>query len=304
MRLPNARLHLYAMVAALLLLLPVSAVAEGGARAVEQGENLQGFVEIGQVSGGDQGFPSLSQQTYTVQPGDTLFSIAQQFGTTVEAIAEANGIDDPDFITVGQELIIPGEAGEQFQMPCTEPLVPLDHERHLAPDCVPNDLVEMWGSLTAGEQWLRAPAANAATWMLLAAYHSGHRMVVTSAYRSYETQEYLFNYWVNRLGREQAMRLSAQPGHSEHQLGTAIDLTGPGVDWQLSEDFAETGGFAWLQREAWRYGFVLSYPEGAEHVTGYQFEPWHWRWVGKDAAAEIAAGGWVPHEYLLERWTD
>ena len=103
-----------------------------------------------------------------------------------------------------------------------------------------------------------------------------------------------FDYWVSVGGYEQALRTSARAGHSEHQLGTAIDVTSEGgaPPWEYA-DWATTPAGAWMAANAWRYGFVMSYPRGAYDVTCYDYEPWHYRYVGRDLAAEITASGRV-----------
>jgi D-alanyl-D-alanine carboxypeptidase len=96
--------------------------------------------------------------------------------------------------------------------------------------------------------------------------------------------------------------VSARPGHSEHQLGTTADISNADVGYRLTEEFGETPAGRWLAENAWRYGFVLSYPEGAEAVTGYKYEPWHFRWVGEAAAAAVRDSGLTLHEWLLREW--
>ena len=129
-------------------------------------------------------------------------------------------------------------------------------------------------------------------------------IAVRWAYRSYGEQAGAFAFWARQAGRKRAREVSARPGHSEHQLGTAIDfrsadsLTPP---WDYP-DWAQTVPGAWMMENAWRYGFVLSYPEGRTDVTCYAYEPWHYRYVGRDIAKAIHDSGLTPRRYLWETY--
>lgn len=122
---------------------------------------------------------------------------------------------------------------------------------------------------------------------------------VRSAFRSFETQCLTFNYKVEQYGYEHAVQFSARPGRSEHQLGTAIDITSASLDWRLTQQMGDTPEGIWLVQNAHRFGFGLSYPVGYESLTGYAYEPWHWRYVGREAALEMAAHGLTLIEYLF-----
>lgn len=100
-------------------------------------------------------------------------------------------------------------------------------------------------------------------------------------------------------GYEYALRTSARPGHSEHQLGTTVDVTSAGgaPPWNYS-DWAATPAGAWMAANAWRYGFVMSYPRGSFATVCYDYEPWHYRYVGRDVAARMVAGGLTLREWL------
>ena len=165
---------------------------------------------------------------------------------------------------------------------------------------MPADL-ERWARRTwlrASAGSLRAEAKTALERMLSDAYAQGHDIYARSAYRSYAEQERTFAYWVSVLGEAEARRVSAEAGHSEHQLGTTVDLTTPDVGYDLTEAFGETPAGRWLADNAHIYGFALSYPAGAEAVTGYAYEPWHFRYVGADHAAAWKASGLTLVEYL------
>jgi D-alanyl-D-alanine carboxypeptidase len=126
----------------------------------------------------------------------------------------------------------------------------------------------------------------------------GCKLAVLSAYRSYQTQVATHNYWVNSLGQANADLVSARPGHSEHQLGTTVDLTSSSISYQLTRDLGYTCEGKRLAKNAHKYGFVLSYPKGKDAVTGYVWEPWHFRWVGKETAAKIKTQGITLEEFL------
>jgi D-alanyl-D-alanine carboxypeptidase len=145
---------------------------------------------------------------------------------------------------------------------------------------------------------LRAEAYQALVRMLSDAYTAGSDIYVRSAYRSYAEQAATFAYWVSVLGEEEARRVSAEAGHSEHQLGTAVDLTDATVGFDLVESFGATASGQWLMANAHLYGFALSYPAGAEPITGYAYEPWHWRYIGVERAAAWKASGLTLVEYL------
>lgn len=125
--------------------------------------------------------------------------------------------------------------------------------------------------------------------MLQAAYERGIRLDINSAYRDYETQQKLINRMDSTVGVERTEELVAKPGHSEHHLGTAIDFTSPEVGTEQTPTFGDTNAYKWLIENAWEYGFALSYPDNNSNITGYTFEPWHWRYIGKEHASILKA---------------
>jgi D-alanyl-D-alanine carboxypeptidase len=137
-----------------------------------------------------------------------------------------------------------------------------------------------------------------------AAAVAGAAIGVQSAYRSYDSQKSVFNTWVAAFGYERALQVSARPGHSEHQLGLAIDFrSNPADDLALDTDWAGTPAGKWMKAHAWEYGFLMSYPKGTIDVTCYDWEPWHYRYVGRELAATIHASGLTTREYLWANFT-
>lgn len=141
------------------------------------------------------------------------------------------------------------------------------------------------------EPVLRADAATAAEQLVAAASAEGIALAAQSTYRSYASQQRVYAGWVAQLGQEAADLTSARPGHSEHQTGLSIDFSAVPANCTLDQCFAQTPQGQWLAANAWRYGFHLRYPEGATPVTGYEFEPWHYRYVGPELAAELHETG-------------
>ena len=139
---------------------------------------------------------------------------------------------------------------------------------------------------------LRPEASDALTTMF-AAYtdETGLKMQSQSAYRSYAAQKVIYNRYVAQNGRAWADRGSARPGYSEHQTGLALDINALPSDCPIQECFKDTRAGKWLAANAWKYGFVLRYPDGYEKVTGYKFEPWHYRYVGVDVATAMHRQG-------------
>ena len=151
----------------------------------------------------------------------------------------------------------------------------------------------------AGQQ-LRGDVIEAMRPMTAAAASDGVSLRVESAYRSYSEQARTFAYWVSVMGEAQARRESAVPGHSEHQLGATADFSDASNGWELVESFAVSPSGRWLAANASRFGFAMSYPPGGEPITGYIYEPWHFRFIGVAAAAEWKASGKTLIEYLTE----
>ena len=131
-----------------------------------------------------------------------------------------------------------------------------------------------------------------------AAEANGTPIVVISGYRSYDYQANLFANRAEEVGEAEAALRTARPGHSEHQLGTVVDVLDPGVG-DLTIAFAQTPAGQWVAAHAHEYGFVLSYPDGAGDRTCYEYEPWHLRYVGRDIAAEIHDSGLTAREWML-----
>ncbi|WP_165066661.1 M15 family metallopeptidase [Marisediminicola senii] len=143
----------------------------------------------------------------------------------------------------------------------------------------------------ANGQPLRAPAGDALVAMFAAAAAEGAGgMRLQSAYRSYDTQVGVYNGYVAREGQASADAQSARPGHSEHQTGLAADISA-GSSCILAACFADTPQGSWLAQNAWRFGFILRYPADKVPVTGYMFEPWHFRYVGTELSTELHERG-------------
>ena len=179
----------------------------------------------------------------------------------------------------------------------------VDKNNPLPADYIPDDLVELNRyedrlTLNREDLSLRLVAMPDLLAMVEAARQDGIVLDLSSTYRSYRYQEWLFQYWVDEIGLERAERSSARPGTSQHQLGTAIDfgsITGP---------FAEHPAGRWLAGNAWKFGFSLSYPRGFEEITGYIFEPWHFRYISRAATRlERDFFGGI-QQYLLEFWDE
>ncbi|WP_144720524.1 M15 family metallopeptidase [Agrococcus jejuensis] len=127
----------------------------------------------------------------------------------------------------------------------------------------------------------------------------GEGVFVFSSYRSYATQTTIYQGFVNQYGQAEADTTSARPGHSEHQTGLAVDVVGTSGVARLSVAFASTPSGQWLAANAWQHGFVVRYPNGLEGITGYEYEPWHLRFVGVElATAMTQAGAATLEEYL------
>jgi D-alanyl-D-alanine carboxypeptidase len=122
-------------------------------------------------------------------------------------------------------------------------------------------------------------------------------VALIAAHRSIAEQQRLFDARVAELGRAGAEEGTARAGHSEHHLGTAIDVRPIGAT-DVDQTFGDTPTGQWLAEHAWEHGFVLSYPAGAEDVTCYKYEPWHFRYLGRDLAARVHASGLTLREYL------
>lgn len=163
-------------------------------------------------------------------------------------------------------------------------------------DLVPASAAGVGGS--SGAKLLRSVLIDDLAAMHAAWQASGLTMIIQSAYRSYATQAATFNSWNARVGYAQALVRSARPGHSEHQLGTAIDVTSPGWGGRFGDWGRETAEGAWMAANAWEYGFVMSYPFGTQAATCFSYEPWHYRWIGREAAAAHRDSGLQLRQFL------
>ncbi len=173
---------------------------------------------------------------------------------------------------------------------------------HALPDgYVPNDLVPLpsrFVKKTSGTVCMRAEAADAMIAMLTDAANSQQSIVVSSAFRSSETQETILNERLNTIG-EAAYTHVALPGHSEHQLGTTADLAALSLNYSsAAHAFGDSIEGKWIAAHAVEYGFVQSYPYGKEPITGYIYEPWHYRYVGLQTANAVVNASLTLTEYL------
>ncbi|MEG0613157.1 MAG: M15 family metallopeptidase [Clostridium sp.] len=161
---------------------------------------------------------------------------------------------------------------------------------------VPKDMVKVNVTFSEGvteeEQYMTKDASKALEKLVQGAAKENIILYGLSGYRSYDTQKTLYEYNVKVQGQEYADKYVAKPGSSEHQLGEAMDLA---ASWGWIYEGCEEA--KWIASNAYKYGFIVRYEAGKEKVTGYNYEPWHVRYVGKNAAKEIFDGGKSLEEY-------
>ena len=189
----------------------------------------------------------------------------------------------------------------QKRATCGYRLALVDRPHALPQGYAPKDLVSLpaAGVPTVGGRnlVLRREAAEHLKDLTAAATADGEELVVASAFRTYLHQRYTYERLKSIYGSE-ADTMSAAPGHSQHQLGTAVDFTNWVAAYQVQPIFGHTSAAWWLRDHAPRYGFVLSYPPGKDE-TGYRFEPWHYRYIGVENAGRLQKSGLSLQEFLV-----
>ena len=200
----------------------------------------------------------------------------------------------------------------------------INKQNPVGADYIPESLIDVDTSYTNGGKQIQLEknTAEAAIQMLDGMKAAGIKNVtVTSGYRTYEYQVKLFNgymskeleahpTWSEEDVREYVLTYSAAPGTSEHQSGLCMDLFttemeglynyGSETNNPYDKGFAETDAYKWLCENAHEYGFILRFPKGKENITGYSYESWHYRYVGKEVAKEIHESGLTLEEYLAK----
>jgi D-alanyl-D-alanine carboxypeptidase len=167
---------------------------------------------------------------------------------------------------------------------------------------VPPELVLTSNAGIVGGGKVRSIALDDLRAMAAQAKAGNKPIAVTSAYRSYTRQAELFNSDVNRLGYDAALLHTARPGHSEHQLGTAIDFRSKKTaDKSPDGDWANSKAGRWMKNNAWKYGWLMSYPKDRTSVTCYDYEPWHYRYVGREVARLVTESGLTLREWLWQQ---
>lgn len=176
-------------------------------------------------------------------------------------------------------------------------LVLVNKYHKLSSDYVPSDLEILSSKYAVGTQKLRKEAKDKFMEMCDAAKEDGINIKAGSTYRSYSYQQGLYNRYVNRDGKKEADRYSARAGYSEHQTGLAIDILN-GKNEFIDEDNKE---YDWLVNNCYKFGYILRYTKEDEAITGYQFESWHFRYVGTDVAMVIKDTGLTYDEYMARK---
>ncbi|WP_411348874.1 D-alanyl-D-alanine carboxypeptidase family protein [Paenibacillus sp. WLX2291] len=168
---------------------------------------------------------------------------------------------------------------------------------YVPPDLVVPDVAFSYDGVLE-KSHMRKKAAAALEQLFAAAKKEGLDLRAVSGYRSYKRQVAIYNNNVATKGKAYTDRVSARPGTSEHQTGLAIDVSGPGIGYGLEQSFGATAEGKWLKKNAPDYGFVIRYTENGESKTGYTWEPWHIRYIGKDLAEDVTAKGLTLEEYF------
>ncbi|MGM9926493.1 MAG: D-alanyl-D-alanine carboxypeptidase family protein [Bacillus sp. (in: firmicutes)] len=231
---------------------------------------------------------------------DNHASVNDQAAENVEQDGQATNEEEIDDNQIENDFTLPSEFfnqvtetdGKKVIQNYENTLALVNKEYYLPDTYAPSDLMRANVNYSFGDEQvekalLRSEAASALEQMFQAAESEGIELYAVSGYRSYERQQVVFNAEVAVNGQEAAAAAVAVPGSSEHQTGLAMDISARSVSLELTQDFEPTVEGQWLAENAHKYGFILRYPKGKEEITGYKFEPWHFRYVGEEYAQVI-----------------
>ncbi|MGM7722053.1 M15 family metallopeptidase [Metabacillus sp. Hm71] len=209
-----------------------------------------------------------------------------------------------DFLLESQYFNVVKQAnGNKIIENPTNILVMVNKEFSLPESYEPADLVVpnvefSFGDADVPQRYLREEAAKALEELFVLAEQDGIELLAVSGFRSYSRQQGIFNVEKENKGEEKALQAVALPGQSEHQTGLAMDVSSRSVNFEITEEFGETKEGKWVKENAHKAGFIIRYPKGKESITGYQYEPWHIRYVGKEKASVIYENDLTLEEYF------
>lgn len=224
-------------------------------------------------------------------------------GETGQEVLQPNQGDPTKVVNSPNSQIQPGEARLIEVSKLDSILILANKSWELPETYIPGDLVtaevRFAPNVLPEKKKLRSEAAEALAALMNGATDEGIKMYCVSGYRSYATQNAIYQAKLKAVGLEYTSKYVAYPGQSEHQTGLAMDVTNEaGVQKPLTQDFGQSKEGKWLQANAHVYGFIIRYPAGKESITGYNYEPWHIRYVGTDVAQIIQAQDITLEEYL------
>ena len=236
-------------------------------------EDIQGYLDINGVIVSD----IAAYIDSGLDPLDAVMNVSYPF------------IDSQNTITTNYQIMEPDDL-----------LVLVKHGFGVSSDYVPDDLVStnIMVSDSNPDPRLRKEAAEALEKMAEDASKEGYTLAINSAYRSYEDQQAVYDEYFAMYDPVTAASLVAVPGYSEHQLGLSVDLTCKDVIDGVYGVFGDSPDYDWTIAHAHEYGFILRYPEDKTAITGTANEPWHYRYVGVEAATDIYENGWTLEEYI------
>lgn len=171
----------------------------------------------------------------------------------------------------------------------------VNKHNYLKEDYVPENLKSLSSTYALSNMKMVEEAANAFESLSKDASKENYKVIAMSTYRSYEYQVDLYNKYVKSDGKDAADTYSGRPGNSEHQTGLAVDVYN---QTETYTNFEKTKEYNWMQENAYKYGFILRFPKDKENETGYEFESWHYRYVGKDIAKYIHKHNITLEEYI------
>lgn len=249
---------------------------------------LMGSKKKAYIAKGTSVVDALQASILAAENGGTMLYVEKTYvSTPVKVVIDQNKLTQ--FTVIGGTNIIDNKVGAELKQPIEHLLV--NKKVAVGKDYKAAKLVEpkvkFAFSYNDPKRLMDSRAVPNFEALMKAAWKDNVKLYAQSGYRSYDRQAELYNYYKRTYGEKYASRISAKPGTSEHQTGLAMDVTSPSVGYDLVEKFADTKEGKWVAKNAHKYGFIIRYPKGKENETGYAYEPWHLRYVGKDAAKEI-----------------